>query len=266
MSLLETLLLAVVQGLTEFLPVSSSGHLVVANALLTAVGADPAEDLIEVSITLHLGTLASVLVYYRREVARLFTVDRRLLPLLVVGTVPAAVVGVFLKKGLSEPAADLVLENVLLAGFMFPVTALLLVLGTRSQGGEGHYRAIGWRQTLGIGVAQALAILPGVSRSGATIAAGLGTGLDRQSASTFAFLLAIPAILGAGLLETLDILESGSTGTPLHVLALGFLTSFFVGWGALALLIEWVKRGHLALFAWYLVPLGTAVVGWRMLS
>lgn len=264
MSYLEVLVLAVVQGLTEFLPVSSSGHLVVANAVLEALGKPPTRDLIEVSITLHLGTLASVLVYYRKAIARLFGADRRLLPLLVLGTVPAAVVGLGIKKGLSDSAADAILENVLLAGLMFPLTALLLVLGTRARGGEQPYERVTWMQSLWIGAAQALAILPGVSRSGATIAAGLAAGLDRQGASTFAFLLAIPAILGAGLLETLDILGQGSTGTPMPVLAMGFAVSFLVGLGALALLIEWVKRGRLALFAWYLVPLGVAVVAWRL--
>ena len=90
-------------------------------------------------------------------------------------------------------------------------------------------------------------------------------GLDREQASTFAFLLAIPAILGAGFLETLDILEEGSTGTPLGLLAIGFAISFVVGLAALSLLIRWVKRGRLAMFAWYLVPLGVAVVAWRLI-
>ena len=255
MSYLEVLILAVVQGLTEFLPVSSSGHLVVANAVLQALGYEPTKDLIEVSITLHLGTLASVLVYYRREIARLFGPDLKLFPLLILGTIPAAIVGVGIKKGLSDPAADAILENVLLAGFMFPVTAALLVWGSGHRNGELSYQSINWYQALLIGTAQAFAILPGVSRSGSTIVAGMGMGLDRQSASTFAFLLAIPAILGAGLLEGLEVLETGSTGTSLAVLATGFAISFLVGWGALALLIEGVKRGRLALFAWYLVPL-----------
>lgn len=270
MALLEILILAVVQGLTEFLPVSSSGHLVVANAVLEALGKPPTQDLVEVSIALHLGTLASVLVYYRREVARLLGEDRRVLPMLVLGTVPAAIVGVGIKKGLSDAAADAVLENVVLAGGMFFVTAAILWWGARKSARQGDggptYQQLGWRGVLAIGVAQALAILPGVSRSGSTIAAGLGVGLSRESASTFAFLLAIPAILGAGVLEGLDILEQGATGTPIANLAIGFAVSFAVGWGALALLIRWVKRGRLAVFGWYLVPLGAAVLAWRVLG
>lgn len=274
MGLLEILILAVVQGLTEFLPVSSSGHLVVANAVLEAIGKPPTQDLVEVSIALHLGTLASVLVYYRREVARLVGEDRGVLPMLVLGTVPAAIVGVGIKKGLSDTASDAVLENVLLAGCMFFVTAGILWWGARRSAqlaAEGPdagatYQQLGWRGVLLVGAAQALAILPGISRSGSTIVAGLGVGLSRESASTLAFLLAIPAILGAGLLEGLDIVEKGATGTPILNLAIGFVVSFAVGLAALAILIRWVKRGRLAVFGWYLVPLGAAVLAWRVLG
>ncbi len=264
MSFVEILILAIVQGLTEFLPVSSSGHLVVANALLERLGMPPTQDLVEVSIALHLGTLASVLVYYRREIARLVGADKRVIPLLIVGTIPAAIVGIGIKKGLPDATADGLLENVLIAGLMFPVTAFILIAASKARDGDATYQSLGWGKVLAIGAAQALAILPGVSRSGSTIAAGLGVGLDRESASTFAFLLAIPAILGAGLLETLDVLETGSTGTSLGLLAIGFVVSFVVGWVALALLIQFVKRGKLALFAWYLLPLGVAVVAWQV--
>lgn len=266
MGWLELLILSVVQGLTEFLPVSSSGHLVVANAVLERLGWGQTQDLVEVSIALHLGTLASVLVYYRREIARLLGADRRVAALLVLGTVPAAIVGVGIKKGLSDSAGEAVLDNVLLAALMFPVTAAILVFASRHGSGTQAYQTLSWRQTLAIGAAQAVAILPGVSRSGSTIAAGLGVGLDRQSASTFAFLLAIPAILGAGVLETLDALADGTTGTPLERLAVGFVVSFAVGWAALALLIQFVRRGRLAVFAWYLVPLGVAVLGWLLID
>ena len=112
---------------------------------------------------------------------------------------------------------------------------------------------------------QALALLPGISRSGATIVAGLGVGLRRESAATFAFLLAIPAIAGGGLLEFVDALEAGGTGTPLPILVAGFLVSFVVGLAALALLIRWIRQGRLAIFAYYLVPLGATVTVWQLL-
>ena len=111
---------------------------------------------------------------------------------------------------------------------------------------------------------QAAALLPGISRSGATIVAGMGVGLRREAAATFAFLLAIPAIAGAGVLEMLDVWKDGTTGTAPAILAVGFLISMLVGLGALSLLIHWVRQGRLALFAWYLIPLGAVVVVWQV--
>jgi undecaprenyl-diphosphatase len=264
MSFLEILILAIVQGITEFLPISSDGHLVVANALLEAMGKAPTKDFLEVSIVLHQGTLLAVLVYYRREILRLLTSDRRVIPMLLLASVPAAIVGIGIKKGLPDSMADNVLESVLLAGLMFPVSAALLVAASRKTPGTTRYQDVNWRQALAIGCAQSFAILPGASRSGSTIAAALGVGLDRESAATFSFLMAIPVIAGAGLLEGLEVLEAGATGTAPPVLALGFAVSFVVGLGALAALIRFVKRGQLGVFAYYLVPLGAAVVAWQL--
>jgi undecaprenyl-diphosphatase len=266
MPLWEIILLAIVQGLTEFLPVSSSGHLVVANAVLEALGSAPVEDLLEVSIVLHLGTLLAVLVFYRREIVRLLGADRRALTPLLIGTIPAVIVGLAIKKGPWEGLAKTVLENPLVAGLMFPVTAGVLWWVSRREPGEGDYPQLSWFRALGVGLLQAAAILPGISRSGFTIAAGLGVGLGRQASATFAFLLAIPVIAGAGLLEGLEAMQAESTGTaPLNLLV-GFLVSFGVGWVALRLLVGLVERGRLAWFAYYLVPLGIGVVAWQWLG
>ncbi len=266
MSLLQIILLAIVQGLTEFLPVSSSGHLVVVNRLLESFGQAPAKDLIEVSIVLHLGTLAAVLLFYRREVLRLLGSDRHVLWLMIVGTIPAAVLGVFIKKVLPEEMSNLVLQNVLLAGCMFPVTAIGLLWASKRIPGDLDYTQLSWQRALTVGALQAVALLPGISRSGATIAAGLGVGLQREAAATFAFLLAIPAIAGAGVLEMLDAWKAGTTGTPPATLAVGFVVSMLVGLATLALLIRWVRQGRLAMFAYYLIPLGVAVVAWQLLG
>ncbi len=263
MGLVEVIILAIVQGLTEFLPVSSSGHLVVANALLTQLGYPPAKDLVEVNIVLHLGTLLAVLVHYRREIIRMLTRDRQVAAYVVVGTIPAAIVGVFLKKVLDDHVTAGVLENVLVAGCMFPVTAVLLVFAMRRKPGDDDYTQLGFGKSMLIGIAQAFALLPGISRSGSTIAAGIACGLKREEAATFAFLLAIPAIAGAGVLEGLDVLDAGSS-TPMGVLAVGFVISFLVGWAALVLLIRFVRQGTLSVFAWYLVPLGIVVVAWQL--
>jgi len=266
MGLIEIIVLAIVQGLTEFLPVSSSGHLVVANALLESLGRAPTEDLVEVNIVLHLGTLLAVLVHYRQEIVRLLTSDKHVAAFIIMGTIPAAVVGVYLKKVLDDSQSAQILENVLLAGLMFPVTAAMLVFAMRRTPGDKEYTQLTFRAAMAIGVAQAFAILPGISRSGSTIAAGIAAGLKREAAATFAFLLAIPAIAGAGVLEGMEALEAGSTGTSPATLLVGFVVSFAVGWASLLLLIRFLRSGKLAVFAWYLVPLGVAVVAWQLLA
>ncbi len=263
MGLTEIIILAIVQGLTEFLPVSSSGHLVVANAVLESLGRPPTEDLVEVNIVLHLGTLLAVLVYYRREIVRMLTRQWNVAGYVIAGTIPAAIVGIFIKKVLNDSVSSTILDNVLLAGCMFPVTAAVLVYASRYREGDSDYPQLSLAKVLAIGVAQAFAILPGISRSGSTIAAGIVCGLRREAAATFAFLLAIPAIAGAGALEALDMLDTGTSTQPL-VLMVGFMVSFVVGWASLVVLIHVVRHGRLSVFAWYLVPLGIIVVGWQL--
>jgi undecaprenyl-diphosphatase len=124
---------------------------------------------------------------------------------------------------------------------------------------------LGYGPALLIGLFQAFAILPGISRSGTTIVAGLGCGLRRDEAATFSFLLAIPAIGGAGLLELKDLLSEPAGHMPLGALALGALVSFVVGLLSLCWLIRWLQKGRLHLFAWWVIPLGLAVIAWRLL-
>jgi undecaprenyl-diphosphatase len=272
MGLVEIIVLALVQGLTEFLPISSDGHLVLANAVLESLGYPPPPDLLAVSIVLHMGTLLSILVFFRREVWQLLGRDRRLIPLLIVGTIPAVVVGLPLKF-----YAEDMLESVLLAGFMFPVTGAMLIWGSSQSLGKTSYHDLGYAAAIKIGVLQSLALLPGVSRSGSTISGSLACGLDRESAGTFAFLLGIPAIAGAGALEFAQLIYEHMSATSAGVaspvtaaaspmaLAVGALVAMIVGLFALAWLIRWVRQGRLALFAWYLFPLGAAVVGWQLM-
>jgi len=269
MSYLEIIVLGVVQGLTEFLPVSSSGHLVVVGALLKQSGSGqaPDTDVLTVNIALHVGTLFSVLVYYWHRVWRLVGSDRRVVPLLIVGTLPAVVAALGLKA-----AGDMeVLESPLVAGLMFPLTGALLLWAHRRPDGQSGYAELNYRQALTIGLFQAAAILPGISRSGSTIAAGIVSGLRRESATTFAFLLAIPAIGGAGVLETAKLLKkssdaiqsTGATTDP-SVLLVGMLVAFSVGLLALSWLSRLVQKGRLVLFAYYLIPLGVAVTLWQV--
>ncbi len=262
---LEIVILAIVQGLTEFLPISSSGHLVVGQALFERFGS-PMPDRLQVNVVLHMGTLAAILIFYQRRIRELFSRDRRVIGLLAAGSLPAAVAGLVIEKTALGDMAKLALENALLAGFMFPVTGAMLLWTMRRKTGETTCSELGYGRALIIGLFQALAILPGISRSGATIVAGLGVGLRRDEAATFSFLLAIPVIGGAGVLQIVDLMRDGAGGVGFGPLALGTAVSFAVGLAALWWLVKWVQQGRLHLFAWWVIPLGVAVIVWQLVG
>lgn len=256
MTWLKMILLSVIQGISEFLPISSSGHLVITESLL-----DIQADQTDVNIVLHAGTLLSILIFYHRTIFRLLSQDRRVIPLMIVGTLPVVVIGLTAKK-FAEP----LLESPLLAGCMLPVTGLMLLMIPRIPRQEQSYTQISYKQALLIGFAQAIAILPGISRSGSTIVAGLMTGLSRQSAATFSFLLAIPAISGATILELGEIYSNQHLSTPLSLLAAGALISALIGLLALWLLVRWLEKGKLHYFAYWCIPLGIIIVIMQLLG
>ncbi|MHC4406676.1 MAG: undecaprenyl-diphosphate phosphatase, partial [Planctomycetota bacterium] len=165
MIFVKMLVLAVVQGVTEFLPVSSSGHVLVAAAVFEQLGHPIGHDELTLNIVLHLGTLGAILAFYRRRIGQLLTRNRRVIGLLLVGTLPAAAIGILLPRD--------AVQSVLLAGFMFPLTGLMLLASARIKSGTLTCGQLTYGKALLIGAFQALAILPGVSRSGATIVAGL---------------------------------------------------------------------------------------------
>jgi len=259
MDLISVLILAVVQGLTEFLPVSSSGHVVIGAALLREFGGQPTVDIVEVNVALHVGTLFSILVFYHRSILKLLTDDRRTIALLLIGTIPAVIVGIPLKV-FGTP----LLESPLLAGIMLPVTGLVLLTLPRLKQGEANYNDARWFSAFKIGLAQAIAILPGISRSGMTITAGVESGFTRQSAATFSFLLAIVAIAGGGVLEAKDMITDGPGATPLAYLAAGVFVSFLVGLAALWWVVRWLQSGRLQYFAYWCIPVGIITIIWQL--
>lgn len=251
MQWLHILVLAVVQGIAEFLPVSSSGHLVILGALLGMQ-----DESATVEIILHAGTLASILVIYRNRIAALLAADRRVIGLLAMGTIPAGIVGILIKT-----QAEWIIESPLLAGCMLLVTGGMLLILKHIPEGAQPYQEISYGTVLLVGCCQAFAILPGVSRSGSTIVGASLLGIKREDAVTLSFLLAIPAILGATLLEVKDLVASGASGEQISLLLVGASVAFGVGIGALKWLIHWSKRGKLHLFAAWVIPLGIAVIG-----
>ncbi len=251
--MLVTIVLAIVQGIAEFLPISSSGHLVILGAILGELSESPTLEVI-----LHAGTLGSILVVYWRRILALLRSDARVIPLLVIGTLPAVVIGLTIKIKF-----EWLMRSPLLAGAMLLVTATLLVILGRLKPRDGAYRELTWWQAFGIGCFQAVAILPGISRSGSTIVGGRLLGLRNEDSVTFSFLLAIPAILGATVLTMKDIIEDPvtamGTNTPL-ALAAGALTAFLVGIAALKWLIVWSRQDRLHWFAWWCYPAGIVVI------
>lgn len=256
----QIILLAVVQGIAEFLPISSSGHLVV---LATLLGADAETfDLIELNIVLHAGTLGSILVVYRKQLYEALTKDWRILFLLAIATIPAVIAAILLKV----TDADAMLESPLVAGVCLLFTGAILLLSQKLNQTEESYAETSWWQAWWIGCAQAMAILPGISRSGSTICSGQALGLSREGAATFSFLMAVPAILGAITLETAKKLgDSGESegGMPAWLLLLGAVVSFAVGWASLVLLLKMVQRGRLHWFAWWCFAVGLFVIIWQ---
>ncbi len=254
--MLEIAILAVVQGIAEFLPVSSSGHLVILGALFGELAESPTLEVI-----LHAGTLGSILVVFWRRIIQLIAQDRRVVPMIVVGTLPVVVVGLVVKTNFQS-----VLRSPVLAGAMLLVTAVMLVVLRRLTAQGGLYQAMSLTAAFVVGCFQAFAILPGISRSGSTILGGRLMGLSNEDSVTFSFLLAIPAIFGATLLSVKDVYlqytSSGQIEFSIIQLVLGALISFVVGIGALYWLIGWSRKDRLHWFAWWCFPVGIAAIAY----
>lgn len=245
-----------VQGLTEFLPVSSSGHLVIIPAFLSRLGLDVPQPGLAVAAVLHLGTLVSVLVYFRDDVARMlrFRSDpkgRRLLGLVLIGTLPA-LAGLFLEGSLERFQ-----ETVANVGWALIATGVILVIGQRFSKGTRLLDDARPIDAITVGIAQALALIPGISRSGSTITAGNIRGLRPADAARYSFLLGIPTIAGAGLLQLPDL---AGTGRIDGALAVGFVTAAVSGYLAIAVLLATIRRVGLGPFAVYAFVVGGLTV------
>lgn len=255
MNWLEAILLGFVQGATEFLPVSSSGHLLLVPALFRL----PEPNLTLISIA-HAGTLLAVLIYFRQDIWHIIlgflralwqrrpmgTLEARLGWFILVGSLPAAIAGITL-----ESFFDAIFGQPTYAAVFLMVTAALLVLGERAFSGRKGLAEMGWLDAIIIGLAQMFAILPGISRSGSTITAGLARGLDRATAARYSFLLGTPAIAGAGLLALLDLRHAPDLGNQIPLLLLTFATAAIVGYACIHLLLRWLRQRSLYGFAAY---------------
>ncbi len=264
MTFLEAIFLGILQGLTEFLPISSSGHLVLAQTFLGLK-----EPLVFFDVMLHVGTLAAVLVVYREAIGKLAiggvstlvdtqfwrkpsatfntSTELKFISLILLGSIPTGVIAVLFKDQLES-----FFHEVQLVSIMLILTGLILQLPRLRKRDVASSELKAWHAPL-IGIAQGCAITPGVSRSGTTISLALFLGIPAKTAAEYSFLLSIPAILGAVVLKIRDV---GDTAIPLHIVGAGMLAAFIVGYVALRFLLAVLNRGKFSLFSYYCIALG----------
>jgi len=252
----DSILLGLIQGLTEFLPISSSGHLALFQELLG--WSDPAENL-AFAVAVHVGSLGAVLVFVRREIRAMFTTHPRLLWILVVATLPLVVL---VPLGIKDLVEELSTNLLAVGGFLL-CTGFILALAQRLRDGDGSSAELSWPRAILVGLAQVLAIMPGISRSGATLVAGLGVGLRREEAVRFAFLLAAPAIAGAGVLMALG--GDWEDGPALGGTLVGMVVSFFASLLAMKVMVGVVVRKRLGWFALYCALVGLFSIGLELI-
>lgn len=274
MTILQSFLLGALQGVTEFLPVSSSGHLAVAQHLFS-LGDVP----LLFDVFLHLATLAAVVLYFRRSILKLFCAlgrmiarrpvvpgisgengltktdeaSRKTVTAVIVATLVTGVIGIAAEKMLPSLSIRFVCA-------LFIVTALILLFSqyaSKKKEGVKESTGVSWKQALVVGAAQGIGTLPGISRSGSTIAGGLLSGVGRADAGEFSFIVSIPAILGAFILELKDF-DTMSESIGVLPIVVGCAASFVVGYASLSILMKIIKKGKLGWFSCYLIPLGIA--------
>lgn len=264
-------ILGLIQALTEFLPISSSAHLILARGVLDFGFADG----LTFDVGLHVGTLLAVIVYFHRDIAALIrgflstfrgvdfenNDDQRLAWYIVFASVPAAICGFFF-----ETQIELYIRNPNVIVFTLVIGGILFLVAERFARQTNGMASLSFRGAMLVGLAQASALIPGVSRSGITIVAGMTQGLKRAQAARFSFLLGAPALAGAGLKKGLDMTGQQFTGNDYAVLAIGLVTAAVSGWLVIKLLLRFLQNHRLDVFAYYRFVLAAVIVVWLALQ
>jgi undecaprenyl-diphosphatase len=261
MNTIQGIILGLVQGLTEFLPVSSSGHLVLFQKLFGISG-----GVLSFDIAVHLATLLAVFVVFRKDIWRMISHPTSKLTLLVVvGTIPTVIIGFAFKD-----LIDSLFESGRTLGLEFIFTGLALIAAealAKRQGKAKGEKEMSYLDAAIVGTAQGVAILPAVSRSGLTLAGSLACGVEREFALKFSFVMSIPPILGAGLLDAKDLVQAGAgLGMPVLPLAAGMVAAAVSGYFAIRFMIKVFSKASLKYFAYYVFALGLAIVAEQIFS
>ena len=260
MDLIEALILGIVQGLTEFLPVSSSGHIEIAKVLLDI----EIKEALLFTVVLHLATAFSTIIVYRMDLLGIlkgwlskgWNDEKKFALLVILSMIPATIIGLFLEDQIEEFFSG----NMLLVGLMLVLTGIILLVSDKVK--KVGNSQLTYRQSALLGIVQAIAILPGISRSGSTIASGVLFGLKRDVAAKFSFIMVLPLILGASAKKMMEFQEVGASNGELPVTALlvGFLAAFISGLLALRWMIRLVQKSQLKWFAFYCFIVGCIAV------
>lgn len=267
MDLIAAALLGVVQGLTEFLPVSSSGHLILARAFF---GWDPGRFGIAFDVACHVGTLLAVVAFFRADIVKLVAAApgaltgrdgeyERLGRLIIAGTIPIVIVG-----GLFADLIEGRLRSPAIVAVALAAGAAALLLAERIGRKTRDARSLGYGEAFAVGCAQALALVPGVSRSGATLTLAMLLNVERASAARFVFLMSLPAIVAAAAKEALDLSEVGMGGLPVTLLAVGLVVSAVVGYITVKYFVRYLAAHSLEVFAYYRFALAAVTVLWLL--
>lgn len=270
MNIVKAIILGIVQGLTEFLPVSSSGHLAITQSLLNV----PKDKVVFLTVMLHFGTLISVFFIYFYDIFKIvveffklfgefitgrgFKLNnqyRKLGIFIIVSSIPTGVMGVFFKDIFAS-----FFTSRLVVGLALIITGILLWLAERMHRGQKSVNQMKWWDAAVVGTFQGLAITPGISRSGSTIVGSLLLGFNKELATKFSFLISIPAILGATVFQVKDVMEVGLGDFSLGIILAGVLSAFFAGLLAIKSLINFIKREKLYYFSYYTWIIGTIIV------
>jgi undecaprenyl-diphosphatase len=259
-TIIEAILLGMVQGATELLPISSSGHLLLVPNLLKL----PEPDLNVIAIA-HQGTLLAILIYFRIDLWAIATgmfdglknrqpmssPESRLGWFIIAGTIPTVIAGLLFANVIGR-----ILTDPIIATLMLIVTGFILIAGERMLSGRIDLTTLTFKDSISIGFAQCFALIPGISRSGITITAGLWRGLDRSTAARFSFLLGVPAIAGAGVLATIELAQSPEIAILIPQLIATFVASAITGYLCILFLLRWVRSHSLYIFAGYCFVFG----------
>lgn len=265
MGILEALSLGILQGITEFLPISSSGHLVLGEYFLGL----NMSNLKSFDVVVHGGTLLAILVYFWKDIRGMLSALKKavigklkwedpfakLIVFIIVGTIPAVLGGIFL-----EDLLDSMFRNITTVCLFMILVAVIFILGEKVHEKFAKKEILNWKKSFIVGIAQAIALIPGISRSGSTIVAGLFQGISRSEAARFSFLLGIPAISGALVLTFIKTEISAISKIGLIPLGIGFFSSFIFGLLSVSFLMKFLKNHSLRIFAMYRLLMGIGVL------